>query len=364
MKYTFKLSALLLSILATAPTLGSAETLYTLSNDVVDNAVYVYNRTNTGDIKLLNHYTTGGEGTGAGLGNQAPLAMSANDRYLFAVNAGSNEVSVFQVLSNGLKLLSYAAETTGIRPVSIDVHDNLVYVVNAGDDSIFGFKFDPATGTLMPMPNSYKSLSATGGTTGAAEIKFNSTGDALIVTEKATNKISSFHLNEQGIPDASYVAASAGSTPFGFSFGKRDQVFISEAQGGGANPKASTVSSYWVKPDGSLGLIAGQVASLQTAACWLISTPDGRMVFTADTPDNTISSYKVDFNGKPYLKLSSAATEMKPNELAVSPDGEILFSLNKGDLTLSSYKITTTGTLVKQKIATGVPAFATGLIVR
>jgi 6-phosphogluconolactonase (cycloisomerase 2 family) len=359
-----KLSALLLAMFATLPAISSAEdkvTLYTLSNDLTGNAVYVYNRLPNGDIQHVNHYATGGEGSGAGLGNQGALAISANERYLFAINAGSNEVSVFEIQSNGLKLLDHAAET-GKTPVSIAVHDNLVYVVNSGDDSIFGFKFDPATNKLMPLPTSYMTLSGTA--TGAAQISFNSTGDALVVSEKASNKLTSFHLTDKGIPSTKYSLNSAGMTPFGFAFGKRDQLFVSEAQGGPTNLNASSISSYAVNPDGSLKLITGEVASLQTAACWLATTPDGRMAFTADTPSSAISSYTINFNGRPTLKQSLAATENKPIDLAVSPDGQTLFSLNSGNHTLSSYRIMANGMLKKLKMATALPDFATGLLVR
>ena len=107
------------------------------------------------------------------------------------------------------------------------VSHNRVYVVNSGDGSIFGFDFNPATGKLKALSKSHRNLSAVG--TGPAQISFDRDVDALVVTEKATNKITSFSLNEEGLPLASHVIASTGTTPFGFSFGKHGQFFVAEA---------------------------------------------------------------------------------------------------------------------------------------
>ena len=55
---------------------------------------------------MLGRCATGGTGTGGGLGNQGALAFSKNGDYLFAVNPGSNNLSVFSVGKNGkLKLI-------------------------------------------------------------------------------------------------------------------------------------------------------------------------------------------------------------------------------------------------------------------
>ncbi|MDD5272760.1 MAG: beta-propeller fold lactonase family protein [Methylovulum sp.] len=357
-----KLPAVLFAIASALPAIALAsDKLYTLSNDATSNAVYAYQHSPKGGFSLIGNYATGGAGTGAGLGNQGALAISANEHYLFAVNAGSNEVSVFAIQKNGLTLLDTVPDN-GKTPVSITVHDNLVYVVNSGDDSIFGYQFDSVTGKLTALTDSYQPLGGTG--TGAAQISFNSTGTVLVVSEKATNKLTSFHLNHRGVPNGSYSIDSAGSTPFGFAFGKRDQVFVSEAQGGGSNLNASSVSSYASADNGKLTLIDGEVKSFQTAACWLVTTPDGRMAFTADTPANALSSYKIDFDGHLKLAQSQAAVANKPGDLAISGDGSTLYSLNGGDHTLASYQIKADGQLISGDTLPSLPLFATGLIVR
>ena len=73
------------------------DTVYTLSNNVNNNEVLAFQRSATGAMTPSGHFATGGKGTGGGLGNQGALEISKDGNYLFAVNPGSNEVSVFSI---------------------------------------------------------------------------------------------------------------------------------------------------------------------------------------------------------------------------------------------------------------------------
>lgn len=365
MKNKFTLTAVALCIASLVPTIGVAdsdksdETVYTLSNDTTQNEVLSFQRFSNGHVETAGHFPTGGVGTGHGLGNQGALALSDNKRYLFAVNAGSNDLSVFRVEHDGLKLIDRAADK-GLTPVSVTVSHNRVYVVNAGDDSIFGFEFNSSTGKLKPLPTSYRKLSAEG--TGPAQISFDRDADALIVTEKATNKITTFSLNDNGIPLDRHVINSAGTTPFGFSFGKHGQFFVAEAQGGAVN--GATASSYQLLEDGTAQLIDGAIAVGQTAACWLITTPNGRIAFTADTPASAISSFSINRGGHLSLLNAKAATEDHPTDLAIASDGSILYTLSGGGHSIGVYSINKAGALKKLESLDSLPVGVTGLIVR
>lgn len=336
------------------------ETVYTLSNDAAENAVLAFKADSHGYLKAAGHFATGGVGTGGGLGNQGALALSENARYLFAVNARSNDVSVFRVSEQGLTLLD-RAEVVGDHPVSVTVDHNLVYVVNANDDSIFGFRFDPHTSKLNPLPESYHHLSGSG--TAPAQISFNPEGNTLAVTEKATNRITTFSLNDEGLPVEQHSIASAGTTPFGFAFGKRDQFFVSEANGLG-NGSGATVSSYEILEDGSAKLIDGATAVNQMAACWLVTTPNGRMAFTANTPARTLSSFLIDAAGNMTLLETIAAEEANPRDMAITNDGKTLFTLNGGDNSIGVYQVSHSGKLQKQQSIANLPVGFTGLVAR
>ncbi|MBD0289326.1 MAG: hypothetical protein ICV79_28500, partial [Flavisolibacter sp.] len=188
--------------------------VYTLSNQVADNRVIVYNRSAKGLLTAAGSYSTGGTGTGAGLGSQVALTLSESSQWLFAVNAGSNDVSIFKASDKGLTLTD-KEPSGGIMPVSITNFRNWVYVLNAGGaGSIAGFYLN-GNGTLTPIPNSIKPLSSN--TSGPAQISFNSNGTAVIVTEKATSKIITYNLNRAGVPGTLHQFSSASPTPFGFA---------------------------------------------------------------------------------------------------------------------------------------------------
>ena len=66
------------------------------------------------------------------------------------------------------------------------VHDGLVYLLNAGSDSITGLGLDDA-GRLRPISGSTRPLS--GIATGPAQVQFSPDGDSVVVTEKATGRL-------------------------------------------------------------------------------------------------------------------------------------------------------------------------------
>lgn len=335
------------------------QTVYTMSNDASQNEVLAFRQTSRGFLEPAGRFATGGTGTGTGLGNQSAIALSANGRYLFAVNPGSNDVSVFRIQRKGLKLIDRVQED-GLTPVSISVSHNLVYVVNTGDDSIFGYRFIPRTGKLKPLGDSYRKLSSDG--TAPAQISFNRAGDQLVVTEKATNIISIFVLNEFNLPESHFTLDSAGETPFGFAFGKHDQFFVSEAQGGAVD--GASVSSYQLFDDGTATLINGAVAVGQTAACWLATTPDGKIAFTANTPAGSLSAFSIDRSGNMTLLDERAAEESGPRDIAISDDGKTLYTVNGGDNSIGIYRIYNGGKLRKLQSINNLPDAFTGLVVR
>ena len=333
--------------------------VFTSTNAVSGNELLVYSAPRDGTLALQARLSTQGQGTGTGLGNQGAVTLSGNGRFLFVVNALSNSVSTFAVRRNGLELRS-SVDSGGQRPVSVTEHDGVVYVLNAsGVGNVSGFR--NVAGTLQPMPGSAQPLSASGGT-GPAQVGFSPDGDVLLVTEKATNKLTSYRVRRDGRIDAPVVTASAGVTPFGFAFDSRGNALVSEAFGGAAN--ASAVSSYgfenWApaKPM----LISASVPTTQTAACWVVVTPNGRHAYVTNTGSGTISSYSVQTSGKVTLAQAIAATSGPgPIDAAISADGRGLFVLNAGGGSITSFSIGRDGALAASGSASGLPAGSTGL---
>jgi len=277
-------SALVSSALAT--------TVYTQTNSASGNQIQVYRTGADGSLELTATVATGGLGTDGGLGNQGALALSKNGRWLFAVNPGSNEVSAFAVTEQGL-VLADKASSGGTQPVSVTVHDNTIYVLNSGGSgNISGLRLS-GNGHLQRIANSTRPLSSA--TAGAAEIAFDREGETLVVTEKATGKLSVYRVEEERVRGP-VVFASNGQTPFGFAFDRHNNLLVSEAFGGAAG--ASAISSYDLDDEPlALSSISASVPAHQTAACWVVLARHGRFAYVTNTGSGTVSGFAVDRHG-------------------------------------------------------------------
>lgn len=343
---------------------GVAGAVYTTDNSPAGNNVWAFGRRADGSLTSARVFPTGGLGTGGGLGNQGSVLLSSDGRWLFTCNAGSDEISVFAVRPHGL-MLTDKVQSQGKTPVSLTLHRNLLFVLNAGaPNNIAGFIF--VRGRLLPLSESVSPLSADD--TGPAQIAFTSSGDQLVVTEKGTGLVDVFSLDCDGSIAGMNSYPSPAPPPFGFAAGSRNRIFVTQAAGGGANPGASSVSSYQVTRDGELEVISDSVATLQTAACWLVLTGNERFAFTANTPNDSVSSFRVDRDGQLDLLDSQAAVlpaGSGPVDMAISRDERFLYSLNSGSGTIGSFRLNHhTGRLTPITNAASVPATANGLAVR
>lgn len=344
-----------------------AGAVYTMSNDPTGNEVIAFPRSADGTLGPGVSYATGGDGTGAGLGNQGGVALSENNRWLFVVNAGSDSISVFRVRPDGLYLVG-EFDSGGVQPISLTVDRDLLYVLNAGGnagdvDSITGFTVG-RDGTLDPIAGSTRPLSSD--VTAPAQIEFSSDGNVLVVTEKGTNSIDTYVVGVDGIATGPTVFPSEGSTPFGFTISRQNQLFVSEAAGGVAD--ASSLSSYLLLDDGNLQVISSAVPTTETAACWAVVTGNGRYVYTTNAGSGTISGYSVDHEGRISLLDPDGRTGVPgpgtvPLDMAFSENDRYLYSLNSGDGTISAFRVNSRGMLfpVDLMAAQGLPAGVNGL---
>jgi 6-phosphogluconolactonase len=334
--------------------------VYTMTNASSGNSILIFTHHPQQGLVSAGSVSTGGDGTGAGLGNQGGVILSDHQHFLFAVNAGSNSISVFRVHKGGLTLVD-TASSGGSQPVSLTQHDNLLYVLNAGSDSIAGFTINN-DGTLSPLADSMRGLSGTG--TGAAQISFTPRGDALVVTEKATNQITTFLVDEDGVPGQPVVNPSAGTTPFGFDFDRYGHLLVSEAAGGATD--ASSLSSYEIQEDGTLVALASAVPTTETAACWVEMSRNGRYAFTTNAGSSSISAFESGHDGSLMLTTEDgvAATTgagSAPIDLALSTRGNYLFSLSAANGTIAAFRLVGNRQLVPMPGVTGLPTTVNGL---
>ncbi|HKW35369.1 MAG TPA: beta-propeller fold lactonase family protein [Candidatus Acidoferrum sp.] len=372
MRFRLVIAALSLLIALHSSPAASAESqegaVYVASNEASVNRILQFLRDEHGVLTTAGSFNTGGLGTGTGLGNQGGVVLTDDGQWLLVVNAGSNDISVFAVDSDSDSLkLADRKGSGGQRPISVATKHGLVYVLNAGGgvggaDSVAGFRLT-RRGQLVPIPGSSAPLSAAN--TGPAEIHFGLDDDELFVTEKNTNRVDAFQLDESGAIRSSETFSSTGAEPFGFSVSRiADAILVSNAAGGAAN--ASSLTSYQFD-DGALSVLAGPVPTNQSAACWAVATRSGRFAYTTNTGSGSVSGYSIAEDGTATLLNSDGITAVVgkgPIDAGFSFGDRFLFVLNSGDHSISALSVGHDGSLRVVGTTTGLPPASNGLAAR
>jgi 6-phosphogluconolactonase (cycloisomerase 2 family) len=336
--------ALLGAAATAAPAAASASPVvghvYVNDNTAPVNTIAAFDRHADGTLtpESGSPFTTGGTGTGAGIGSQG--ALQVDGRYLLAVDPGSNQISVLRIRrSGGLRLVhDGVVGSGGSQPVSIAVHGGLVYVANAGNYTGFVLssngRLQPLLGSTVALPDGSQ----------PGDVLFNSDGTNLAGTRVGTSLIDSFRVLPDGLlaaaPGSPFPAQGPG--PFGSEFRPTDpgQLFVSNAHGGSGN---GTVSAFDVARDGTLLSIGSSpFADHQTAPCWVEISHDGRYLFTVNTAVSTISRYSIAPDGSLTLLGSTPmndATGLAPVDARLSPSGDTLWVVDQGGKAVSGFAV-------------------------
>src|SRR6266480_2187411 len=346
-----------------------AGAVYVLTNQV-NNAVAVFQRAADGSLSAAGEFSTGGAGDPVAippdpptdpLASQGALVFGPGNQFLFAVNAGSNQISVLRVRRTGLDLVD-VVDSGGVRPISLTVHEDLLYVLNeGGTPNITGFTVGD-DGTLTPLADSTQPLI---GDTAAdpAEVSFDRDGALLVVTEKAGNRLDTYTIDENGLPSAPIDNASNGMTPFGFAFNNQGFLVVSEAFGGA--PNGSAASSYGAGDDGVLSVISGSVVNSQTASCWVVTTNNGKRAFTSNTGSGTISSYQIGAGNGTLTLLNGVAGDTGANsapiDMALNGSSHFLHVLAGGLQSVVTFRVEHDGSLTLIDTDGGLPLGAQGI---
>jgi 6-phosphogluconolactonase len=290
-------------------------------------------------------FSAGGAGTGAGLASQGAIQVSSDGRYVLAVDAGSNQLSVLRIRRDGrLRLLRHGGVVSsgGTQPVSVTERGGLVYVANAGagGSNYTGFILGrgghlyPLPGSTIPLPDSAQ----------PGDVLFNSTGTKLAGTRVGTSQIDSFRVRFDGrlaaAPGSPFAAQGPG--PFGSEFRPTNphQLFVSNAHGGTNN---GSVSAFQVGFDGTLASIGSSpFADLQTAPCWVEISHDGRFLFTVNTGSGSISRYVIHLDGSLALIGSTplrGGSALGSFDARLAPDGRTLWVVNDAGDSVSAFAV-------------------------
>jgi 6-phosphogluconolactonase (cycloisomerase 2 family) len=306
---------------------GGGDTVFVQSNYTAGNTVSVYDRASSGALTLAGTYPTGGLGGALGgaavdyLASENSLVYDQFDNLLFAVNAGSNTVSVFAVRGDQLQLTQQIS-SGGTFPVSLALRGNVLYVANARNGgSLQGYVV--LGEHLFALPGSNRSLglaSVTGSTefvNTPGQVGFTPDGRQLIVTTKANGSdIDVFRVGLFGeLSPTPVVNSEPGAVPFGFTFDAAGHFEVAEA---GTN----TVATFALSPQGTVTQLAS-IATTQKATCWIVS--DGPTLFASNAGSPSVSSIALNPGTGSLSLLTATTTDPGTVDATVSPDGRFLY---------------------------------------
>ena len=325
---------------------GADHAVFVQTDNVAGNQVVAYHRNADGTLVPAGSHSTGGLGgvlNGSAvdhLASQGSLTYDPQQDLLYAVNAGSNTVSVFSVRGDQLALRQIVP-SGGSFPVSVAVRGTSVYVLNGLSANVQGFV--SFFGHLYPLPGSNRSLGitvpsdATQFVSTPGQVAFTPDGSRLIVTTKASGSdIDVFRVGPFGYLSLSPVVnAEPGNVPFAVTFDPVGHVVVADA---GTN----AVSTYSLTPNGTLNSIA-TVATGQSATCWITSAQGAYFVSNAGSAK--ISSFAAQvFSGQLSL-LGATPTDPGTVDAAPSAGGQFLYVQTGGTGTVDEFQVGPGGSL-------------------
>jgi 6-phosphogluconolactonase (cycloisomerase 2 family) len=398
---------------------GPVGAVYVASNAYGSNQILSFTRAADGTLTAGGAAVdTGGRGSGPGwvvagdpLGSAGSLVADPARQLLFAVNAGSDSVSVFAARRTGLTLLDVES-TNGAYPVSAAIRDDNLFVANAVGNSIAGFRVMPdgelsqrQMCPLPALPSGEDALLPSDGVVHSAQpvavqtlgqVGFSPDGSKLLVISKEGPLLDGFpfgntlgpgHIyvynvdQDSGTIDCDHPTTTTlpvnpdgkGKFPFAFTWSARGQLLVVDVFGTGTGITGSSVSSFSLENDGALTPISVSVGNGEGAACWIVTS--GPYAFVTNYLGDSISSYDISNRGvvslldplaAPFGTLwgdpptipGSVAQEETPLDLTVTADGQFLYQLAPGSSLIRPFAVDAhSGALAPlAPIADGVPA--------
>jgi Lactonase, 7-bladed beta-propeller len=324
---------------------GGEAAVFVQTDNPAGNQIVAYHRNDDGTLVPAGTYSTGGLGgvlNGSAvdhLASQGSLAYDPQQDLLYAVNAGSNTISVFSVHGDQLSLRQIVW-SGGQFPSSVAVHGNSVYVLDALSASVQGYV--SFFGRLIPLPGSNRSLGfsvpsgATQFLSTPGQVAFSPDGSQLVVTTKQSGSdIDVFHVGPFGyLTQSPVVNAEPGQVPFAVTFDHADHLVVADA---GTN----ALSTYALAPNGTVSAI-DTVATGQSATCWVTGAQGS--FFASNAGSASISRFQEQPSGE--LTLAGATgTDPGTVDAAASQDQQFLYVQTGGNGIVDEFHVGPGGSL-------------------
>ncbi|GAB3475510.1 beta-propeller fold lactonase family protein [Nocardiopsis coralliicola] len=327
---------------------GGSGMVYVLDN-AEENTVTAYKPTNDGSLRPAGSTPTGGAGTGEPAESQGALQLSPDGKWLFAVDAGSREVSVLRTGDGAPEAVHRVRMDEG-TPVSIDATASRLVVLTAGggaDPAVHSYAVDgegkPAPAG-QPQPINAADAEPT-------QVALSSDGRSAVVAERATDTLTTYDVAENGELSAPRTLPSSGSEPFGLAFSPSDpELLVSTAGAGDGTAAAYTVRAGSLESQGEA--IGAGVRDPRGAAL----SSDGH-VYVAGHGSGTLAPMEVTASGPEPM---GDPVEAGPNtfDVALNEEAGSVYAL--ADDGIHTYAVNPDGTLTGGGI-TALAAPAAGI---
>lgn len=349
---------------AASTTLASAQpnntgAVFVMTNAADKNEVIAFERTANGTLGESVSYDTHGRGSGGitdPLESQGSLTLSQDHSLLFAVNAGSGSITVFNVHKNGALNFLSKTPSGGAQPSAVTQFGGLVYVLNSGGaGSLVGFHLDNGS-QLRQIKNSTAFL--TGTTTGGASLAFSPDGKFLVVTERVANNIDVFNVQPDGTLSPIVVNTNPAPGTFSVTFAPNGAAIVSET-GSPTATNGSAISSYTVNANGTLTQVTHSLSTFGAGNCWNAITPDGTKVYTSNSGSDNISGFNIAKNGT-LTPIGGTIVGNNPTgshnvDIAITANGKFIYTINSQSGNIGVFAINPDGSLTNLGQAGNLP---------
>jgi 6-phosphogluconolactonase len=335
-----------------------SDNVYVQSNEAEGNRVLAFRRDGDGTLTQVGSFSTGGAGSGTPhLQSQGSVVLAGGGSHLLVANAGSGQLSVFATGEDELTLLQTTLSGGG-APKSVTEHGGLVYVLNTEGPSLSGLRLSDEG--LEPVADSMRALPDG---SDPAQIGFTPDGTGIVVTNRGTDSIALYPVDDSGQLGEPVEQSSSGPTPYGFAFGNDGTLVVTEAFG--AQKGKAAASTYLVR-SGSITAVSRSVGNGRSEICWAVVTSDGRYAFTTNFADGAVSRYGLSADGNLSLDDATAGIAVDGGETGLrdedlSGDGRFLYALNADSRRIFGWAVGNGGALSPLGAWDGLPESAAGL---
>jgi 6-phosphogluconolactonase (cycloisomerase 2 family) len=269
-------------------------------------------------------------------GGARSLVLHPSGKFLYVANPGQggiaeNDLSLFTIAGDGT--LTEVTPRTSVAPnasqpqlLLMDPAGAFLYVMNTGSNNISVFSIDSGSGALTEVANSPFLIGAL-----PLNMLQAPSGNFLFVSlaSQPNGLIASFSVTA-GQLSLLGTASTDGVNPYGLAI-NGDGTFLYVA-----NSTSNSIAVFTIDSSGLLAQVQGSPVNdgyIDPVA--MIFDPSGKYLYVANQASNNVAAYTIDSTGLPAALTTSTttnafATESSPSFLAADPSGKYLLVGNQG----------------------------------